>query len=99
MCALARPQGATPAAQRPRDEPPGQLSERITNPIRRSWPGRLHRVVRPLASWRARCQGEARSAIQRKARLEFNLVDAEDVCNGIPEILRGWGYPGCGEDR
>src|SRR4030065_2502808 len=34
------------AAQRPRDEPPGQLLEPILDPICRSWPGRLHRVVR-----------------------------------------------------
>ena len=33
------------AAQRPRDEPPGQLFDTILDPIRRSWPGRLHRVV------------------------------------------------------
>src|SRR3990172_6720632 len=34
------------AAERPRDEPPGQRLERILDPIRGSWPGRLHRVVR-----------------------------------------------------
>ena len=33
-------------AERPGDEPPGQLLELILDPIRRSWPGRLHRVVR-----------------------------------------------------
>ena len=36
-------------AQRPRDEPPGQLFDTSMNPIRRNWPGRLQRVVRPLA--------------------------------------------------
>ena len=34
------------AAERPRDEPPGQLLDNSLNPFFRSWPGRLHRVVR-----------------------------------------------------
>ena len=38
-----------PAAQRPRDEPPGQRLEPILDPSCRSWPGRLHRVVRRRA--------------------------------------------------
>jgi hypothetical protein len=39
------------AAEQPGDEPLGQLFDRSSNPIRRNWPGRLHRVVRR----RARC--------------------------------------------
>jgi len=38
--------GEVGAAQRPRDEPPGQLLDPILDPICRSWPGRLQRVVR-----------------------------------------------------
>src|SRR3990170_8699467 len=33
-------------AERPRDEPPGQRLDSILNSFCRSWPGRLHRVVR-----------------------------------------------------
>ena len=34
------------AAQRPRDEPPGQRLDGTPKALRRSWPARLHRVVR-----------------------------------------------------
>jgi hypothetical protein len=37
-------------AKHPVGEPPGQLFDTTSNPIRRSWPGRIHRVVRPHAS-------------------------------------------------
>src|SRR4030065_519873 len=40
--------GIFEAAERPRDEPPGRLFDSISNAFRRSWPGRLHRVVRRM---------------------------------------------------
>jgi len=60
----------TVAAQRPRDELPGQLLEPILDPFCRSWPGRLQQVGR-------RHQG----AISDEARPPKGYEDRTDDCN------------------
>ena len=43
---LDGPPNGLEIAKHPVGEPPGQLLKPILDSIRRSWPGRLHRVVR-----------------------------------------------------